>query len=520
MKKIFKFIAASCLMASVLSGCTGKFEEYNKNPYDPTDAEMGDALLGQYLQNMQEVLVQGQQNDSQMIDQMIGSEYGGHIACINPWGNGGNFYTLNPRIGWTGYPFDVIVPQIFTPFLKVVEITKGEGPAYAWAQILKVYGAYILNSMYGPIAYSKIDGQNLTVEYDSEEVLFDALFADLNEGITNLTAAVLSGEDMSSLANFDYVYGADFTKWVKFANTLKLRMAMRVSNVYADAQTYAEEAVNAPFGVMTSKGESAWSSFNDGMNPYYRAEITWNGGEFRLSANVSSYLGGYGDARLAVYANPGKYEDDMGIVGVRNGYDQSSYSFSQYQLFSTTKIGEKDPLLVMSASEAYFLRAEGALKGWNMGGTAKDLYEAGVALSFEERGAAIGDYLSSEAVPADYVDPYSSSRNATAVSSVTPKWVDGNSTANLEQILVQKWIASFPNGWERWGDFRRTGYPKMFPVVNNLNTDGVNTERGMRRIPYSEKEYNTNEANVRAAVQAYLGGQDTGATDLWWAKKN
>ena len=58
MKKIFKFIAASCLMASVLSGCTGKFEEYNKNPYDPTSEQMGDALLGQDLQNMQEVLVQ------------------------------------------------------------------------------------------------------------------------------------------------------------------------------------------------------------------------------------------------------------------------------------------------------------------------------------------------------------------------------------------------------------------------------------------------------------------------------
>ena len=507
-------------MASVLSGCTGKFEEYNKSPFDPTAEQMGDALLGQYLQNMQKVLVQGQQNDSQMIDQMIGSEFGGHIACINPWGNGGNFYTLNPRIGWVGYPFDVMVPQVFTPFVKVVEITKGEGPAYAWAQIMKVYGAYLLNGMYGPIAYSKIDGENITVEYDSEEVLFDAMFADLNEGITNLTAAVLSGEDMSSLANFDYIYGADFTKWVKFANTLKLRMAMRVSNVYASAQQYAEEAVNSPFGVMTSKGESAWSSYNDGMNPYYRAEVTWNGGEFRLSANVSSYLGGYNDPRLALYAKPGTYEEEMGIVGVRNGINQTSYSFSQYQLFSATTIKESDKLLVMSAAEAYFLRAEGALKGWNMGGSAQELYEAGVTLSFEERGAALGDYLSSEAVPADYVDPYSSSRNATAVSTVTPKWVEGNSTANLEQILVQKWIASFPNGWERWGDFRRTGYPKMFPVVSNLNNDGVGTARGMRRIPYSEKEYNTNQANVQAAVANYLGGQDTGATDLWWAKKN
>ena len=522
MKKIFKFIAASCLMASVLAGCTGKFEDYNKSPYDPTADQMGDALLGQYLQNMQEMLVQGQQNNSQMIDQMISSEYGGYIACINPWGNGGNFYTLNPRIGWVGYPFDTMFPQIFTPFVNIVEITKAQGPAYAWARIMKVYGAYLLNGMYGPIAYTKVDGQELAAEYDSEEALFDALFADLNAGITDLTAAVLSGEDMSSLANFDYVYGADFTKWVKFANTLKLRMAMRISNVKpTEAQQYAEEAVNAPFGVVTAKGEAAWSTFNDGMNPYYRAEVTWNGGEFRLSANVSSYLGGYNDPRLAVYAKAGSYDEEMGIVGVRNGYNHSSGTFSTYQSFSSTAIKENDPLLVMSAAESYFLRAEGALKGWNMGGSAKDLYEQGVAMSMEERGVSLGDYLSSEAVPADYTDPYNSSRNATAVSSVTPKYDESASNAeNLERILVQKWIASFPNGWEPWGDYRRTGYPKMFPVVNNLNTDGVSSDRGMRRIPYSQKEYNTNEANVKAAVASYLGGQDTGATDLWWAKKN
>ena len=521
MKKIFKFIAASCLMASVLASCTAKFEEFNKSPFDPTPDQMGDALLGQYLQNMQEVLVQGQQNDSQMIDQMIGSEFGGYISCINPWG-GTNFYTYNPATGWEGYPFDTMVPQIFTPYVQIVDITKGIGPAHAWAQILKVYGAYILNGMYGPIAYSKIDGVNLTVEYDSEEVLFDAMFADLNEGISTLTAAVLSGEDMSSLAPFDYVYGADFSKWVKFANTLKLRMAMRISNVKPGlAQELAEEAVNAPYGVISAKGDAAWSTFNDGMNPYYRAEVTWNGGEFRLSANVSSYLGGYNDPRLAVYANAGSYEEEMGIVGVRNGISQTSSSFSNYQKFSATKIGEKDPLLVISAAESYFLRAEGALKGWNMGGTAKELYEAGVAVSMDERGATIGDYLSSEATPADYEDPYYTSRSVSAVTTVCPKYDESASTAtNLERILVQKWIASFPNGWERWGDFRRTGYPKMFPVVDNKSTEGVGSATGMRRIPYSEKEYNTNEANVKAAVNAYLGGQDTGATDLWWAKNN
>ena len=128
--------------------------------------------------------------------------------------------------------------------------------------------------------------------------------------------------------------------------------------------------------------------------------------------------------------------------------------------------------------------------------------------------------FSSEAVPADYEDPFRSSNNAAAVSSITPKYDEEATDAeNLERILVQKWIASFPNGWERWADFRRTGYPKMFPVVNNENTDGVTVDRGMRRIPYSDNERNTNTANLEEAI-TFLGGPDTGATDLWWAKKN
>lgn len=509
-------------MASVLASCTAKFEEFNKSPFDPTAEQMGDALLGTHLMNMQQMLVQGQQNNSQMIDHMISSEYGGYIACIAQWGNSGNFYTYDPRVGWVGVPFDTMMPQIFTPYNEIVNITNAQGPAYAWAQIMKVYGAYLLNGMYGPIAYTNVSAENLSAPYDSEEALFDAMFADLNDGISTLTAAVLSGEDMSSLAAFDYVYGADFTKWVKFANTLKLRMAMRISGVKPGlAQEMAEEAVAAPYGVLSTKEDAAWSTYNDGMNPYYRAEVTWNGGEIRLSANVTSYLGGYNDPRLAKYGLPGKYADDMGIVGVRNGISQSASSMAAYQKFSCTAIGQNDNLLIMPASEAYFLRAEGALNGWDMGGTAKELYEAGVTVSMEERGVVIGDYLSSEAVPADYEDPYSSSKNATAVSSVCPKYDESASTTtNLERILVQKWIASFPNGWERWGDFRRTGYPKMFPVVNNQNTDGVTADRGMRRIPYSEKEYNTNQTNVADAVANLLGGPDTGATDLWWAKKN
>ena len=511
---------ALAVCALSFTGCTGRFEEFNTNPYAPTpDQMLGDnAATASLIRNMIPALVQGQQNNSQMIDQMVGSEYGGCISCINPWGNSGNFYTLNPRIGWVGSPFDTSMPQIYSSYFQIRELTEGSGVVFAWAQLLRIAGTLKMSDIYGPQPYTKVTGSEYSVAYDDMETLYTAMFADLDEVITTLRGAVLSGSDFSSLKDADIVFSGDFTKWVKFANTLKLRMAMRISGVKPElAKQKAEEAVADAVGCMSAATDAAWSSYNDGMNPYYRAGETWNGGEFRISANITSYLGGYADPRLSLYAtatSSGTYN------GVRNGIYQSSASFAAYQEFSHANIGMTENLLIMSASEAYFLRAEGALNGWAMGGTAQDLYEEGVRVAMAERGATIGDYLACTSAPADYVDSYTSSNNKPAMTSVAPAWDNAASTEeNRERILIQKWIANYPNGWEAWADARRTGYPKFFPVVNNLNTDGVTASRGMRRVPFSQKEYQTNVENINQAV-TLLGGADTGATDLWWAKKN
>jgi hypothetical protein len=508
---------AVCALGMV--GCTGRFEELNTNPFAPTpDQMLGDnAATASLIRNMIPALIQGQQNNSQMIDQMVGSEYGGCIACINPWGNSGNFYTLNPRISWVGSPFDTTMPQIYSSYFQIKELTGGSGIVFAWAQVLRIAGTLKLSDIYGPQPYSKVTGSEYSVAYDDMETLYDAMLADLDDAIATLRSAVLSGSDFSSLKDADIVYGGDFTKWVKYANTLKLRMAMRISSVKPTlAQQKAEEAANDVVGCLSTAADAAWSSYNDGMNPYYRAGETWNGGEFRLSANITSYLNGYSDPRLSSYAmatSSGEY------VGVRNGIYQSASTFTAYQSLSHVNVGMTEDLLIMSASEAYFLRAEGALNGWNMGGTAQELYESGVRVAMNERGVQIGDYLVGTNGPADYVDPVNSSYNKPAMTDIAPAWDAAASIeANRERILIQKWIANYPNGWEAWADARRTGYPKFFPVVNNLNTEGVTASRGMRRVPFSQKEYQTNLQNINFAV-TLLGGADTGATDLWWAKK-
>lgn len=514
-------ISAFVVVASMIASCTGKFEEYNTNPYGPTQEDMiGDnASTGSLIRSMIPALAQGQQNNSQMLDQMIGSEFGGQITCIATWGNGGNYYTYNPRIGWYGNMFDTTMPQIYTGFFQIRKLSEGRGLAYQWAQILRVAASMRISDCYGAIPYSQITGSAFTTAYDSMEDLYKNMFNDLDAAIMAFETAVLAGDDMSSLKEYDLVFDGDFRKWVKFANTLKLRMAIRISNAAPElAKQKAEEAVADVIGVMTDASDAAYSSYNDGMNPYYRVAYAWN--EIRVSANITSYLGGYNDPRLSVYVDNASL-DGGGYVGVRNGIYQSPATQASYSEFSRLKLKESDKLLIMSASEAYFLRAEGALKNWNMNGNAKEFYEKGVTVSMEERGVSVGNYLSdSYSTPADYVDPTDSGKNRAAVSKITPAYDESaGNAANLERILVQKWIANFPNGWETWADIRRTGYPKHFPIVNNLNTDGVTIERGMRRLPYPQSEYNTNRANVEAAV-SMLGGADNSATDLWWAKKN
>lgn len=209
-----------------------------------------------------------------------------------------------------------------------------------------------------------------------------------------------------------------------------------------------------------------------------------------------------------------------GYRGVRNGIDMNQSKRATCLNYSRIRLQEGEPLLVMSASEVWLLRAEGALRGWNMGGqTAQQYYEQGIRVSMEEKKATLGNYLSSTAHPADYAD-YEQSYKYSAMSTVSPKWdTAAGFEENLERIIIQKWIATYPSGWETWADIRRTGYPKFFPIVDNKSNSTVSSSRGMRRLPFPESEKNTNTANVEAAV-AMLEGSDTAATDLWWAKKD
>lgn len=496
--------------------CTDSFEDFNTNPKAPTEEQMkGDyASTATLISTMIPTVAQGQENNYQMIDQMIGCEYGRMTSAKNQWGTQGMFACYNPRLGWQGIPFTTTMPQVYTPFFQIRDISGGEGLTYHWANLLRIFATIRVSDCYGPTPFSMVGGANsYQVEYDNMPDLYNAMFEEIDLVIAGLKEAA-TGSGGSLFADVDYIYQGDIAKWAKFANTVKLRMAMRLANPNpALAKQKAEECVNDPAGLIQDPTDAAWSTFIPGGNALHKTSDLWVEG--RISADITSYMNGYNDPRLPLYAKPAS---DGSYTGARSGV--FNYPLATFPNYSLTIYGAQDKLLSISASESWFMRAEGALRGWNMGGTAKELYEQGVQTSMKERGADIGNYLSSTATPADYVALDEAAYNIGAASTICPAYDESASfETNLERIIVQKWLGNFPNGWESWADKRRTGYPKWFPVYNNLSNDGVTSAEGMQRIPFPQDEFNTNEANVKAAIQM-LGGPDNSATKLWWAKKN
>ena len=459
MNKIIKYIGASAVVC-MMAGCTTNFEDFNTNPYQPSKVPASNLLS-----TMFNVYACPQQNACQEINCMWAS-FSGQVTATANWSFGKNIFAYyNASEGHNDSSWGRLYGYIYPSFFLVENSTEKKGVIYAMAQLTRVYGMQLLASLQGPIPYTQMKAGETEAPYDNEQTVWHAMFDDLDNAI---------------------------------ANTLKLRMAIRISGVEPEyAQTKAQEAVLG--GVMESVGDSSYDTTNGGINENGYAIVSgWP--EVRANACLVSYMNGYNDPRRPAYFTPQTQTAAGGYVGVRSGSAEipEPTVYANYsKLFIATDKTLPQP--VMYAAEAAFLRAEGALKGWNMGGDAKTFYEKGVRLSFEEFGVSgADDYLAdATSIPGNYVDNLiagHTGNNYTNQSSITIKWEDGADDAKkLERVLTQKWIACYP--------------------------DPMNTGRGQRRLRFTRSEYNNNKANVEAAVSMLSNGKDSNGTDLWWAMK-
>ena len=177
----------------------------------------------------------------------------------------------------------------------------------------------------------------------------------------------------------------------------------------------------------------------------------------------------------------------------------------------------------MRASEVYFLRAEAALRWEGKFGDAASLYKQGVAMSFEENGVSesVDDYLDTDNEPVahDMKAGGNYSYYASKPTGATTRF-SGTDEEKLEKIMIQKWIALYPNGQEAWTEWRRTGYPKLNPVQrNNGQGQGVTSQGGIRRMVYPNSFSQSDAAgvaNYNAAVSLLKVAEDSPITKLWW----
>ena len=524
---MFGRIALCAALFSAVA-CTGKFEEYNTKPYRPTDEDLkGDNLgVGILFPSMLEWMTHVQVNASQYQDVLIGDELGGYCSAVKPY-QGQNISTYNPSDAFNDPLFENTFSNFYSNYYQVVNETGGEGPVYQLVQIVRVASMLRVTDAYGPIPYTRMQQGTFSVPYDSQKDVYMAMIADLDEAMDVLYTFISSG-NTSLLPESDISsYAGNASMWLAFANTLKLRMAIRMSGVpevQADAQRFAEEAVSnaAIYGLVDEVSESMYFELSSRRNPYFTQATISDWQDLRSNANITMYMNAYADPRRPHYFSVSSYGGDLAYVGARsgiNGVQVKDYTGYSYPLF-----GETDPVPVMYAAESWFLRAEGALLGWSMGDTAENLYKMGIQTSMAEAGCS-SDYNSyiqkSDEVKLSYEDPLGRNSDIDFGTAPSVAWAaDGN---ELERIIIQKWIANYMIGHEAWADFRRTGFPEMLMAVNNLSHGGqwgeVDDARGMRRLHYPQSEYDNNRENVTTAVQL-LGGPDQHGTDVWWAKKN
>lgn len=512
--RFIKYIAALAVL-SLTASCTAKFEQYNTNPYEPPTVSPASLLSGMF-----NVYASPQQNECQY-NNTFWACFSGHVTAPNNWSKGTAIFAYYNAIdGFNDGTWGNHYNNIYSSLFRIETMTDRQGVIYAIAQLTRVYAMQTMVSLQGPIPYTQMKSGATAVAYDDEKTAWHALFSDLDDVISTLMSADGVNPD---LAKVDRFYGGDCTKWLKFANTLKLRMAMRISGVEPQfAKQMAEEAVAA--GVMESVSDSSWDTTNGGQPNGYNIVAGWN--EVRANACLVSCMNGYNDPRREKYFTEQKQTSEGGYVGVRSGSADIPET-AIYANYSNLKcaMDRQAPMIVMYAAESAFLRAEGALKGWNMGGTAQEFYERGVRLSFDEFEVAGADAYLADAtsVPAAYTDNLianHSGNNHPAMSDITIKWDESASAEKkLERVLTQKWIALFLDPLSGWSDFRRTGYPKIFQATKSANPD-CNITRGQRRLRFARSEYNVNQENVEAAVKMLSNGNDSNGTDLWWAMKS
>lgn len=534
--------------------CTDNFENINT---DPSGVDESVASLIDKIQSPLDNIIPPQEHRYQLWCNLTTDIFSGFNMGVNDFGGSNNYnYQIRPDHSGQAYSdFYLYVFKYTSKYIPECKI-KNRTELAAMMQIANVCGLLHVVSTYGPTQYTCVKNGETNYYYDSEETIYNEMFSDLKEAIGWLKEfrdSEPSKELLAEFATADKVCEGNIDKWIKFANSLRLRIAMQIVKVAPElAKAEAEDAVAD--GVLTNADSDV--VLKSGLM-LFRIEDLWN--DSRANANIISILQGYNDPRLKkwfalnngeIYSvdneNEPVVEKNSIYIGVRQGVPMTRTEYQNYSKTSRIGVPEKGSRPIMRIAESYFLRAEGALRNWDMDGDAKDFYEQGIRCAWASvlephemgdlEGYIVGEYLTDDFDWDKFEGgfgsaPYINYRNEkyncyieengkkVGINRVSIKWHETDDLEKkLQRIITQKWISLFPTmSSVAWTEYRRTGYPKLIPIPAELNKSNgaIDTDIQIRRLPFTQSEYSSNLLEVTKAI-SFLKGADNGGTRLWW----
>jgi hypothetical protein len=373
----------------------------------------------------------------------------------------------------------------------------------AIARIQKVLIFSRLTDAYGDIPYSEagkgfLEGIRFPV-YEKQSDIYANMLSLLES-----SAATLSTDGANSYGSADLLFGGDSLKWRKFANSLMLRLAMRMVKVDEDAaKSWATKAING--GVMESNADIAFLQYedspNDGgpnVNPLTKSFTSRGPTQVKISKTFMDFLKERNDPRISVLSSTVDGDTDPALQFGQDINDPSrgtANSKPNINIFGGSgNIVYDAPFYFQTYAEVEFMLAEAAERWGLADGDVEGHYNSGVRAAMEYL-AMYGDggVISSAAID-DYL-------------TANP-FVPANA---LKMINEQYWVATFGNGLETFSNWKRSGYPQLVPIaVADLLTNGEIP----RRFVYPGSERLNNPENVEAATTQQ--GGDALTTRMWW----
>lgn len=462
MKKLY--ITLFC--CTLFLGCSEFDDDININPNIPSEAS------GTQLIANAELFLPGLSSSPQgefLAQYLAETQYVG--VSLYPEGST-NFY------GWYEGP----LMNLQTVLDSSEDLNASEGPVanqIAVAKILKAYYYWNITDRWGDVPYFEAlsGAEDFTPAYDPQKEIYTDLFRILEEANNSIESGGITN---------DIVYDGDMSKWKKLGNTIRLLMALRLSEV---DETWAQDEFSKALtaGIMESNDDNlVFRHLADANNQnyWYDQVVDSNREWWALTENLVQDMKPVDDPRLEVYGDPARESGEF--VGMVYG-DTENLGTEQYSLLGSNIHAQDAPVYLVTYAQALFAIAEAAERKW-ISEDVQTYYELAIENSIEQWTG------NSDGAPAFLAQPE----------------IMFDPTSALQQIAEQRWVHLFMNGYEAWSEWRRTGFP-----ANMVQPEGRSVPT---RLAYPDNEVFNNAENYEEAVLRQFGGEDSIYGSVWWDK--